>query len=61
MEDGVSRTGLDIDVHTGANRLVKGWFGVQLELEAAAAGYARKHYKVVPNANELVVRLTRPP
>jgi len=32
-----------------------------LELEAFAAGYAPKHYKVVPNANEVVVQLTRAP
>jgi hypothetical protein len=33
----------------------------ELELEAAATGYVAKRYKVVPNANELVVQLTRAP
>jgi Carboxypeptidase regulatory-like domain len=33
----------------------------ELELEAAAAGYVAKRYKVVPNANGLVVQLTHPP
>ena len=33
----------------------------ELELEALATGYAPKHYNVVPNANELVVQLTRAP
>jgi hypothetical protein len=33
----------------------------ELELEAVAIGYVPKHYKVVPNANEMVVQLTRAP
>jgi hypothetical protein len=33
----------------------------ELELEAVATGYVPKHYKVVPNANEMVVQLTRTP
>jgi hypothetical protein len=33
----------------------------ELELEAAATGYAARRYKVVPNANDLVVQLTHAP
>jgi hypothetical protein len=33
----------------------------EFDLEAVAIGYAPKHYQVVPNANEMVVQLTRAP
>jgi SEFIR domain len=33
----------------------------ELELEAISAGYASKHYRVLPNANEVVIPLVRAP